>query len=76
LHATDQWCSGRSTHPSRAARSSRKSLNKAAIDALAEGAGLAGKQRKRRILTDICRHMEAKGVEAALAADEVDEDLE
>lgn len=59
------------------ARSARKSLNEAAIDALAEGAGLAANHHKRRSLADIAGTWKPdKGIEAALAAqDEVDEDL-
>jgi hypothetical protein len=59
------------------ARASRKSLNEAAIDALAEGAGLTSVPRKRRELGDIAGTWKAnKAVEAALAdQDRVDEDL-
>ena len=59
------------------ARAAGKSLNEAAVDALAEGSGMAGSRRKRRDLGDIARTWKAdKAVAAALAAqDRVDEDL-
>ena len=59
------------------ARAAGKSLNEAAIDALAEGAGVAGARRKRRDLGDIAGTWKAdKALEAALAAqDRVDKDL-
>jgi poly-gamma-glutamate capsule biosynthesis protein CapA/YwtB (metallophosphatase superfamily) len=59
------------------ARVAGKSLNEAAIDALAEGAGLTGAPRKRRELRDIAGTWRAdKAVDAALAAqDRVDDDL-
>ena len=59
------------------ARASGKSLNEAAVDALAEGAGLAGVSRKRRDLGDIAGTWRAdRALESALAAqDQVDEDL-
>ena len=59
------------------ARAEGKSLNEAAIDALAEGAGLIGAPRKRRDLGEIAGTWKAdKAVEAALAAqDLVAEDL-
>jgi hypothetical protein len=59
------------------ARADGKSLNEAAIDALIEGAGMAGKPRKRRDLGDIAgRWKPDKALEAALAdQDLVDEDL-
>jgi hypothetical protein len=59
------------------ARAAGKSLNEAAIDALAEGAGVTGGLRKRRDLGDIAGTWKAdKAVESALAAqDGVDEDL-
>ena len=59
------------------ARAAGKSLNEAAVDALAEGAGLAGAPRKRRDLGDIAGTWTAdRGVESALAAqDQVDGDL-
>jgi hypothetical protein len=59
------------------ARAARKSLNEAAIDALAEGAGLTAAPRKRRELGDIAGTWKSdKAVEAALAdQDRVDEDL-
>jgi len=59
------------------ARVAGKSLNKAAIDALAEGAGVTGAPRKRRDLGDIAGTWRAdKALESALTAqDRVDEDL-
>ena len=59
------------------ARIAGKSLNEAAVDALAEGAGMAGHRRKRRDLGDIAGKWKAdKLLEAALAAqDHVDADL-
>jgi hypothetical protein len=59
------------------ARAAGKSLNEAAVDALAEGSGMAGSRRKRRDLGDIARTWKAdKAVAAALAdQDRVDEDL-
>lgn len=59
------------------ARAARKSLNEAAIDALAEGAGVAGAARKRRDLGDIAGTWKAdKALESAFAAqDRVDADL-
>lgn len=59
------------------ARTAGKSLNEAAIEALAEGAGLTSVPRKRRELGDIVGTWKAdKAVEAALAdQDRVDEDL-
>lgn len=59
------------------ARAAGKSLNEAAIDALAEGSGTAGSRRKRRDLGDIAKTWKAdKAVDAALAdQDRVDEDL-
>jgi hypothetical protein len=59
------------------ARASRKSLNEATIDALAEGSGLADKARKRRSFGDIAGTWKAdKALEDALAAqDTVDEGL-
>jgi hypothetical protein len=59
------------------ARTAGKSLNEAVVEALAEGAGVAGAPRKRRDLGDIAGTWKAdKAVEAALAAqDRVDEDL-
>ena len=59
------------------ARVARKSLNEAAIDALAVGAGVAGAPRKRRDLSDIAGTWKAdKALESALAAqDRVDKDL-
>jgi antitoxin FitA-like protein len=59
------------------ARAAGKSLNEAAVEALAEGSGLAGALRKRRELGDIAGTWKAdKRVDAALAAqDRVDEDL-
>jgi len=59
------------------ARRRRKSLNEAAIEALAEGAGVDGEPRKRRHLGDIAGTWKRdKGVDAALAAQhEIDGDL-
>jgi hypothetical protein len=59
------------------ARIAGKSLNEAAIDALAEGAGFSSAPRKRRELGDIAGTWKSdKAVEAALAdQDRVDEDL-
>ena len=59
------------------ARAAGKSLNEAAVDALAEGSGIAGSRRKRRDLSDIAGTWRAeKAVAAALAdQDRVDEDL-
>ena len=59
------------------ARVAGKSLNQAAVDALAEGAGMAGAPRKRRDLGDIAGTWKTdKALESALAAqDLVDEDL-
>jgi len=59
------------------ARRAGKSLNEAKLDALTEGAGLAGAPRKRRDLGDIAQTWKGdKAVEAALAdQDRVDEDL-
>jgi len=59
------------------ARVAGTSLNEAAIEALAEGSGVAGTPRKRRDLDDIAGTWKAdKATVAALAAqDQVDEDL-
>ncbi len=59
------------------ARAGGKSLNEAAVDALAEGSGMTGSRRKRRDLGDIAKTWKAdKAVEAALAdQDGVDESL-
>ena len=59
------------------ARAGGKSLNEAAVDALMEGAGLAGKPHKRRDLADIAGAWKSdKATESALAdQDLVDEDL-
>jgi hypothetical protein len=59
------------------ARVAGKSLNEAAIDALAEGVGVIGARQKRRDLADIARTWKAdKALEAALALqDRVDADL-
>jgi hypothetical protein len=59
------------------ARAAGKSLNEAAVEALAEGSGLTGSRRKRRDLGDIARTWKIdKAVDAALAdQDSVDEDL-
>ena len=59
------------------ARAAGKSLNEAAVEALAEGAGLIGAPRKRRSLADIAGTWKAdKAFDAAIAAqDQVDDDL-
>ena len=59
------------------ARAEGKSLNEAAVNALAEGSGMAGTPRRRRDLDDIAGTWKAdKAVEAALAdQDRIDEDL-
>lgn len=59
------------------ARAHGKSLNEAVVDALTEGAGMAGTPRKRRDLSDIAGTWKAdKGLESALAdQDRIDEDL-
>jgi hypothetical protein len=59
------------------ARAAGKSLNEAAVEALAEGAGATGARRKRRDLGDIAGTWRAeKAVETALAdQDRIDEDL-
>ena len=59
------------------AQAAGTSLNEAAIDALAEGAGLAGAPRKRRDFGDIAATWRPeKAVEAALAEqDRIDESL-
>jgi len=59
------------------ARAAGKSLNEAAVDALAEGTGVAGAPQKRRDLGDIAGTWKADtALESALAAqDRVDKDL-
>ena len=59
------------------ARALGKSLNEAAIAALAEGSGVAGASRKHRDLGDIAGTWKPdKALESALAAqDRVDKDL-
>jgi hypothetical protein len=59
------------------ARATGKSLNEAAVDALADGAGLKGIPRKRRDLSDVAGTWKAdKAFEAVLAdQDRVDKDL-
>jgi len=59
------------------ARSTRKSLNEVALDALTEGAGLTGQIHKQRSLDDIAGTWKPdKAVESAIAAqDQVDEGL-
>jgi len=59
------------------ARAAGKSLNETAVDALSEGAGVAGARRKRRSLRDIAGTWTAeKAVESALAdQDRVDAEL-
>ena len=56
------------------ARATGQSLNKAAVEALAVGAGVAGAPRKRRDLSDVGGTWRAdKALESALAAqDQVD----
>ena len=65
------------TTPYARARAAGKSLNEAAVAALADGAGVAGASRKRRDLGDIAGTWKAdKALESALAAqDRVDADL-
>ena len=59
------------------ARASRKSLNEAAVDALTEGSGATGAQRKRRDLSDIAGTWKPdKAVDNALAEqNRIDTDL-
>jgi len=59
------------------ARASGKSLNEAAITALAEGTGVTGGHRKRRSLADIAGTWKPdKALETVLTAqDRVDRDL-
>jgi hypothetical protein len=59
------------------ARASGKSINQAAVDALAAGSGAAGTRLKRRDLNDIAGTWAPdKAIDAALAdQDRVDEDL-
>jgi hypothetical protein len=59
------------------ARASGKSLNEAAVDALAEGSGMTGKPRKRRDLRDVAGTWKPdKAVDRALAAqDRIDADI-
>jgi hypothetical protein len=59
------------------ARVTRKSLNEAVVDALAEGAGVKGVPRKRRDFSDVVGSWKSdKAVEAALAEqDRIDERL-
>jgi len=59
------------------ARSTGKSLNEAALDALAEGAGVTGAPRKRRDLSDIVgTWIEDPEFDAAVAdQDRIDDDL-
>lgn len=59
------------------ARASGKSLNEAAVEALAEGAGMGGAPRRRRDLRGIAGTWKPdKAVERALAdQDTVDQDL-
>jgi hypothetical protein len=61
----------------RRARAAGKSLNEAAVDALAEGTGMSRAPRKRRRLGDVAGTWKPdKAVEAALAAqDTVDKEL-
>ena len=59
------------------ARAAGKSLNEAALDALADASGAAGSRRKRRDLGDIAGTWKSdKAITTALAdQDRVDEDL-
>jgi hypothetical protein len=59
------------------ARESGKSLDEAAIDAMAEGTGLSGSPRKRRDLRDIAGSWKRdKALEAALKAqDRIEDEL-
>ena len=59
------------------ARATGKSLNEAAVDALADGAGLKGIPRKRRDLSDVAGTWKAdKAFEAVLAdQDRIDKDF-
>ena len=59
------------------ARTSGRSLNETAVEALTEGLGMAGTRRRRRDLGDIAGTWRAeKAVDAALSAqDRVDEEL-
>lgn len=59
------------------ARAAGKSLNEAAVDALAEASGLTGARRKRRHLGDIAGTWRADKAVAEVLADQdrVDEDL-
>jgi len=59
------------------ARAAGTSLNEAAVEALAEGSGMAGAPRKRRDLGDVAGTWKAdRAVESALAdQDRVDEGL-
>jgi hypothetical protein len=61
----------------RRAREARKSLNEVAVEALADGAGVAGEPRRRRDLGDIAGSWKSERiVESVLAEqDRVDEDL-
>jgi hypothetical protein len=59
------------------ARATGKSLNEAAVDALAEGVGITGAPRKRRDLSDIAgTWIEDPEFDAAIAdQDRIDDDL-
>lgn len=61
----------------RRAKSSGKSLNETALDALAEGAGVSAKHRKRRDMSDIVGTWEPdkEFLEALADQDRIDEDL-
>jgi hypothetical protein len=61
----------------RRAREAGQSLNEAAVEALAEGAGLSGTGRKRRTLDDIAGTWKPdRALEDALEAqDQIDESL-
>jgi hypothetical protein len=57
------------------ARSGEKSLNEAAVEALAQGAGIGAVRKKRRSLKDIAGSWKPdKAVEAALAAQDAIDD--
>ena len=60
----------------RRARASGKSLNEAALAALMEGAGIAGKGRKRRDLADIAGTWKTdQGIESALGHQDLVDDV-
>lgn len=59
------------------AKSTGKSLNETALDALAEGAGVLGAPRKRRDLTDLIRSWkpDQELLDALADQDQIDEEL-